>query len=118
MPQIDLNSLSGAEKAAILLLCLGEDISGEVFKELTEEEVKSVSQAISNLGSVHSELATEILEDSYRELSGGSNIHGDLDYVTKVIQSAFSADVAEDILRYARRSWIENVIIPYIEATR
>ncbi len=99
MAQLNLNSLTGAERSAILLLCLGEEISGEVFKELSEEEVKSVSQAISNLGSVNSDLATEILEDSYRELSGGSSLHGNLDYVTKIIQSAFSSDVAEDILR-------------------
>ena len=99
MPEIDLNSLSGAERAAILLVCLGEEVSGELFKGLTEEEVKAVSQAISNLGIVNSDLATEILEESHRELSGGTNIHGNLDYVTKVIQSAFSPDVAADILR-------------------
>ena len=35
----DFTKMTGAEKAAYLLLCLGEEATAEVFKELKDEEV-------------------------------------------------------------------------------
>ena len=38
--------LSGPGKAAVLLLLLGEELSGDVVKNLNDADVKKVSQAI------------------------------------------------------------------------
>ena len=95
----DEQYLSGAQKAAILLLQLGEEISATLFKELSEDEVRSISQEISNLGSVDGKLANNVIEDCHEQLVSGTHIHGNLDYVKKVIQSAFNPQEADDILR-------------------
>ena len=50
----DLRSLSGAERAAIIMLSLGEDHSAKIWSMMDEEEIKEVSQVMSNLGSVSS----------------------------------------------------------------
>ena len=99
MLAIDEQSLSGAQRAAILLLHLGEEISATLFKELSEDEVRAISQEISNLGSVNGKLANSVIEDCHEQLVSGTPIHGNLDYVKKVIQSAFSPQEADDILR-------------------
>lgn len=99
-PEIDPKSLSGAARAGILLLFLGEEISADLFKELTEDEVTKVSQAISRLGIVNDELAKYILEDCHEQVVGGNlGIHGTFDYARKVIQAAFTPDVARDLIK-------------------
>ena len=50
----DIRSLSGAERAAVIMLSLGEDHSAKIWKMMDEEEIKEVSQVMSNLGSVSS----------------------------------------------------------------
>jgi flagellar motor switch protein FliG len=43
------SKISGPQKAAILLVALGEKLSGEVMKQLNDEEAKAVSKAIARL---------------------------------------------------------------------
>ncbi len=45
-------AMSGARKAAILLLTLGEDPSSEVCKHLREEEVEAIVKELATLGTV------------------------------------------------------------------
>ena len=98
--EIDPSSLSGAAKAAILLLSLGEEISATLFKHLSEDEVKKISQEISKLGLVHDDLAKCILEECHTQLSSGQlRIHGNLDHAKRLIHSAFSPDEARDLVR-------------------
>ena len=57
----DLRSLSGAERAAIIMLSLGEEHSQKIWQMMDEEEIKEVSQVMSNLGSVSSALIERLL---------------------------------------------------------
>ncbi len=52
----DANKLSGAEKAAIVLLALGED-HHQLWQSLDADEIKEISQAMSSLGTVTSGVA-------------------------------------------------------------
>jgi flagellar motor switch protein FliG len=47
----DPSRLSGPEKAAVILLALGEE-HASVWQSLDEEEIKEVSQAMASLGTV------------------------------------------------------------------
>ena len=44
------NKYTGAQKAAILLLSFGEEISAEIFKNMSEFEIKRIGSAMSRLG--------------------------------------------------------------------
>lgn len=93
--------VSGVKKAAILLVFLGEKVSAEVFKGLHDDEVKIISQAISDLGLVSDDVTDDILMECHRELLEGKiRLRGDLDYVRKIVESAFAPDTAKEILRY------------------
>ena len=50
----DIRSLSGAERAAVIMLALGEEHSAAIWQMMDEEEIKEISQVMSNLGSVSS----------------------------------------------------------------
>src|SRR6476661_4540196 len=55
-------AMSGARKAAILLLTLGEDPSSEVCKHLREEEIEAIIKELTTLGTVPAETGDRILD--------------------------------------------------------
>ena len=56
------NNLSGVQKAAILLIALGPEMSASVFKHLKEDEIEQLTLEIANTRSVSSSLKNEILD--------------------------------------------------------
>jgi len=62
--------LTGAKKAAILLLCLGEDVTAKIFEALDDSEVREISRCMINIDHVDPLLAREILEE-FKEARGG-----------------------------------------------
>ncbi len=62
--------LSGAKKAAILLLCLGEEATSRIFEALDDAEVREISRCMMDIEHVEPSLAREILEE-YKNARGG-----------------------------------------------
>lgn len=62
--------LSGAQKAAILLLCLGEEASARIFETLDDSEVRDISRCMIDIDHVDPELARTVLEE-YKGAKGG-----------------------------------------------
>lgn len=58
--------LSGAQKAAILLLCLGEEAAAHIFETLEDSEVRDISRCMIDIEHVDPELARAVLEE-YKE---------------------------------------------------
>ena len=50
MPSLEYRQLSGSQKAAIMILSLGEEGTAKVWELLDDEEIKEVSQTMANLG--------------------------------------------------------------------
>ena len=66
----DIRSLSGAERAAIIMLALGEDHSQQIWQMMDEEEIKEVSQAMAGLGTVSSQVIEDLLVEFVSGMSG------------------------------------------------
>ncbi|MDR2412035.1 MAG: hypothetical protein LBD66_00295 [Holosporales bacterium] len=60
MKSLPKKSLSGPEKAAVLMLVAGTEHAGKVFKLLSNDEIKSLAGNISHLGMVRSEMADSV----------------------------------------------------------
>ena len=56
-------SLTGKQKAAILLISLGPDVSASVYKHLSEEEIERLTLEISNVRKVDSSEKESVLEE-------------------------------------------------------
>jgi flagellar motor switch protein FliG len=63
---IKTEKLSGVEKAALLLLSLGEANAGEIMRRLDDKEVQLLGQRISRLDVVPTKQLATILEEFYR----------------------------------------------------
>src|ERR1700692_3051036 len=89
----DGNKMSGAKKAAILLVTLGERLGGEILKQLSEEEVKSVSKAIARLEKVTPNQTESVLEEFCQSTMGGGG-RGGFDYAKRMLSNAFGPEGA------------------------
>src|SRR6185437_5377452 len=81
---VDAGRLSGPEKAAVILLSLGED-HGTIWRALDEEEIKEVSQAMASLGNVSASVVEELLVEFVSGMSGAGSIMGSFEQTQKLL---------------------------------
>ncbi|MEO7993419.1 MAG: flagellar motor switch protein FliG [bacterium] len=92
--------LRGRQKAAILLLYVGEEIAAAVYPFLSEPEIDDLTMQIANLGPVTPELADEVLADFWHSGLGQSYIEtGDVDFARDVLSKAFGPDRASEVIQ-------------------
>ena len=92
--------LSPAEKTALIMLALGEDIAAEIFRGLEESEVKRVGAALSRMGRVEQETVDEVMKEFLEMLLNPSNsgLRGSADFASNVIGKAFgNSDYATEL---------------------
>jgi flagellar motor switch protein FliG len=89
-------ALNGVQKAAMLLVSLGEEASAEILKHLTEEEVETLSRAIARLPSVASQQIESVLNEFHQmTVAQEFVLKGGTDYARKMLSKAFGQDVAK-----------------------
>lgn len=92
-------ALSGKQKAAILLISLGPDVSAQVYKHLTEEEIEKLSLEISSVKKVDSELKENVLDQFHQIALAQDYIsQGGIGYAKTVLEKAFGIDEASSIM--------------------
>lgn len=95
----DFDKLSGVEKAAMLLLCLGEKTTSDVFKELSDNEVRMISRIMMKIDHVPAEMAQKVL-DRYKEAQqeyAGFFINGG-EFIQGAIYATGDPDRADNLL--------------------
>lgn len=61
MDNMQFNRMSGIEKAAVLLLCLGETATAAVFRELQPADVRTLTRVMMGIEHIPAELASEVM---------------------------------------------------------
>ncbi|NOY71506.1 MAG: flagellar motor switch protein FliG [Gammaproteobacteria bacterium] len=93
------DSFSGSDKAAILLLSLGEQNAAEVLRLLGPKEVQSVGMAMASMEKVNKEEATSILNGFVEEVESQTNLGvGSEEYIKTVLLDALGAGKAEGVI--------------------
>jgi len=98
----DIRSLSGAERAAIIMLSLGEEHSEQIWKMMDEDEIKEVSQVMSNLGSISSSLVEKLLVDFVSQMSGTGSLMGSYESTERLLASILAPDKVGTIMEEIR----------------
>jgi flagellar motor switch protein FliG len=84
--------LSGIQKAAILLISVGDQASAELLKRLSDDEVQAVTAAIASLPAISREQAETVLEEFRSATSVAGQGHGGVDFARRILTSAFGAE--------------------------
>ncbi len=92
-------SLSGLEKAAILLVLLGEEAATAVYRNLSEEDLRTLTQQIASLQNVAPEVADHVLSE-YNRLTMTQEylVEGGPDVASKMLAKAFGEKTAKSLL--------------------
>ncbi len=91
--------VTGAEKAAILLVSLGGEVSSEILRHLEEEEVQKVTHEIARVGSISAEQAETVLQEFFdMTVAHDYVLKGGVDYARKLLNNAFGPDAAKRML--------------------
>lgn len=91
--------LTGKQKAAILLISLGPDVSAKIYKHLTDEEIEKLSLEISSVKKVEANLKEEILEQFHQIALAQDYIsQGGVGYAKTVLEKAFGKEQASNII--------------------
>ncbi|MDR3207257.1 MAG: flagellar motor switch protein FliG [Oscillospiraceae bacterium] len=88
-------TLTGKEKAAVLLIALGREYSAKVFKHLRDDEIEQLTLEITNVRRVDSETKESIINEFYEHCLAQNYIsEGGIDYARDVLEKAIGADKA------------------------
>ncbi|MEJ8472729.1 flagellar motor switch protein FliG [Roseibium algae] len=118
--------LVGAERAAVLLLSLGEQHGKPIWDKLDEIEVRQVSTAMANLGPVTPGMLENLFIDFVRKITSKGALTGNVDATERLLNSFLPDDrvniIMEEIRGPAGRNmWEklsnvqENVLANYLK---
>jgi len=97
--QAYLDELSMAEKIAILLIQLGEDITAQIFTHLDVESITEVSKYIATAGAVDKAVASAVLEEFYVIFQSNQYISsGGMEYAKEILYKALGPEEAKKVL--------------------
>ncbi len=97
--RIEMSNISGAQRAAVLMLLLGEQQASEIIKFLNPGEVQALGGAMVAVSDVSQEAVNEILDDFVSTIKKQSSLGlGTTDYVEKVFKRALGDDKAASVL--------------------
>lgn len=97
--QAQFDEMSMAEKIAILLLQLGEEVTATVFANLSVDAITEISKYIAASKSIERNIATGVLEEFYAIFQSNQYIaSGGLEYAREILHKALGPDEAKKIL--------------------
>lgn len=95
----DSKNLTGAQKAAILLLVLGHEASAPIIKKLNETQIQQVSAEIAKLGNVPYELSLQVLGDFSQQFSSMRNLRrGGIAVAQNMLEKSLGAGKATQMI--------------------
>jgi flagellar motor switch protein FliG len=97
----DVSRLSGPEKAAVILLALGED-HATIWKGLDDEEIKEISQAMASLGNIGSGVVEDLLVEFVSGLSSAGALMGSFEQTQRLLSAIMPPDKVEALMEEIR----------------
>jgi flagellar motor switch protein FliG len=91
--------LTGRQKAAVLLISLGPEMSAKIFKHLREEEIEQLTLEIANVRKIEAEQKEEVIEEFHQLCAAQEYIaKGGIDYAKEILEKALGPQKAIDII--------------------
>ncbi|HEY3781299.1 MAG TPA: flagellar motor switch protein FliG [Fimbriimonadaceae bacterium] len=91
--------LSSRQKAAIILMCLGPELSGKVIRHFEEDQIELLTLEVARLDKVSSEQREAVIGEFYDLALAQEYIaEGGVDHAKKVLEAGFGPEKAEQIV--------------------
>ncbi len=102
------DELTGAQKAAVLLVQLGKEKSAAVLKSLRESEVEEVLSEIARMRGVPTETVDAVFEE-FQTMSSARRYYaqGGMEFAREVLEATLGGDRAKELLDRMKASLVE-----------
>src|SRR5580692_6113268 len=94
--------MSGLHKASILMLALGEEHAGKLFAMMHEDEIKSISAAMAQLGVIHADTVETLCGDFVDNFGATGGIMGSFESTENLLMKALPKDRVTQIMEEIR----------------
>ncbi len=102
---ITVANVSGAQRAAAVIIALGTDAASQIYKYLKEEEVEQLTLEIARTTHLSSEELANILNDFYQIcLTQKVITDGGVEYARNVLEKAYGQQAASSLLERVTKS--------------
>jgi flagellar motor switch protein FliG len=98
----DIQSMSGPEKAALLMLAVGEDNAARLFSMMDDDEIRELSQTMANLGTVTSELIEQMLVEFADRISTTGSVTGNYNSTERLLLKVMDREKVDGIMEEIR----------------
>jgi flagellar motor switch protein FliG len=79
------NNMSGTQKAAVMMLAVGEENASRLFALMDDDEIKELSQTMANLGSVSSTTVEKLIVEFADRLSATGSLVGSFESTERLL---------------------------------
>jgi flagellar motor switch protein FliG len=94
--------MSGPEKAALLMLAVGEENAARLFSMMDDDEIRELSQSMANLGTVSSDLIEQMLVEFADRISTTGSVTGNYDSTERLLLKVMDKDKVSGIMEEIR----------------
>ncbi len=95
-------ALSGAQRAATLMLALGEEHCGQLFSMMHEDEIKEISSAMATLGAVRADVVERLCMEFADGLGGAGNFVGSFENTERLLLKGMPRERVAQIMEEIR----------------
>jgi len=97
----DSKKLTGPEKAAVILLSLGEEHT-RLWESLDEEEIKEISQAMATLGNVQANVVEDVMVEFVSGAGGAGSLMGSFEQTQRLLGAFLDPDKVDSLMEEIR----------------
>ena len=98
----DYRGLSGTEKAAILVMAIGEAHAAKLFAKMDDEEIKEISQTMSGLGTVSAALVERLFIEFAEQVASTGSLVGSYESTERLLSKTLGEDRVKAIMEEIR----------------
>ena len=92
------NTMSGTQKAAVMMLAVGEDNASRLFALMDDDEIKELSQTMANLGSVNSTTVEKLIVEFADRLSATGSLVGSFESTERLLAKVLDKSRVQNIM--------------------
>lgn len=93
-----MRNMEGPEKAAIIMLALGEEHAADLWRMLDNEEIREISQIMSHLGQVQSDTVEKLFHEFVSRLSTTGSVVGSYEGTERLLRNLLDEERVATIM--------------------
>jgi len=95
----NFKNMTGAQKAAVFLLTAGEEYSSEIFKKMSEDEIKKVASAMAEIDGIPPTIVSTVMQEFLAHFKDKRIIVQGNTFIRNVIDKGLDEERAKSIYR-------------------